>query len=515
MSSAARASCIWNGVRIDYVVSPTAAQFHYDRHEYRGLRGPVGSGKSVACCMDIFLNANGQVPVGGVRRSRFLIGRNTFTDLKNTTIKTWMNWFPQTRMHWSPPLEGLLELPCAKNDGTRVAVELLFYALDAPDIINSLMSLELSGVWVNEATQTRFKVIHKAHGRVGRYQPYPGVKLKSFGTIMDTNSPDESNWWHRLERIEKPAEMAFFVQPPALLKRVDPETGKIFYEDNDGRDPSIPAAENVQNLPQGFWYYHKQLIGADDDDVKRLILNQFGVTMEGKPVYPEYDAAVHLHDGGMRYEPGMALLMGTDFGRTPAAVIAQMGVDGQLRVIDEVTADNVSTESFIEEFLRPRLVNKYNFPMCRVLNFADPAGANPDQVVEMTCIQKFNRYGIRTVPASVPQNRFELRRDCVSELLRSGRGRSPAVIVSGDCKVLAKGFNGGYRYRRVRGADERFSDAPEKNEFSHIHDAFQYLCWGAFRMGIDYSAPNDCLGQQFQGAPPVEFGGVDLGGFGA
>jgi len=500
---------------INCTLSKTATLFHYDRHAYRGIRGPVGSGKSVACCMDMFLNANGQVAVDGVRHSRFLVGRKTFTDLKNTTIKTLLNWFPMTAMHWSPPLEGRLELPCVKNDGTKVVIEFLFYSLDSPNIIDSLMSLELSGVWINEATQIPFKVIHAAHGRIGRFQPFPGVMLKSFGTIMDTNSPDESNWWHRLERVAKPPEIAFFVQPPALLKRVDARTGKIWYEDNDGRDPSVPAAENVENLAEGFGYYHKQIVGADDDTVNRLILNRFGVTMDGKPVYPEYNPAVHFYDGSIRFEPGMALLMGTDFGRTPATVFAQLGLDGQLRVIGEVTADNVSTEGFIEEFLRPRLMNRYKFPMCGLLNFADPAGANPDQVVQMTCIQNFNRYGIRTVAAQVPQNRFELRRDCVSELLRSMRGKSPAVIISNDCKTLLKGFNGGYRYRRVRGADERFSDAPEKNEFSHIHDAFQYLCWGAFKSGIDYSVPSDSYGQGAGKVTPEELSGVDLGGYGA
>ncbi len=43
------------------------------------------------------------------------------------------------------------------------------------------------------------------------------------------------------------------------------------------------------------------------------------------------------------------------------------------------------------------------------------------------------------------------------------------------CGVLRKGFNGGYKYRRVQvSGDERFTDEPNKNRYSHPHDALQY-----------------------------------------
>ena len=198
----------------------------------------------------------------------------------------------------------------------------------------------------------------------------------------------------------------------------------------------------------------------------------------------------------------------------PATVFAQMGADGQLRVIDELTAENVSTEGYIEEMLRPKLVNEYGFPMCPHVNWADPAGANPDQVVQMTCIQNFNRYGIRTLPSPVPQNSFELRRDCVSELLRTMLSGKPGVVISPKCRMLRKGFNGNYHYRKMRSGgagDERFAEQAEKNEYSHPHDAFQYLCYGAMKSGMDLT-----IGAQGMMSPRKirELKtGVSLGGF--
>ena len=61
----------------------------------RGIMGPIGSGKSVACCAEIMMRSCEQAPGrDGVRRTRWAIIRNTYPELKSTTIKTWLDWFP-------------------------------------------------------------------------------------------------------------------------------------------------------------------------------------------------------------------------------------------------------------------------------------------------------------------------------------------------------------------------------------------------------------------------------------
>ncbi len=60
------------------------------------IRGPWGSGKSVACCGKLYLAACLQEPdYAGVRRTRWFVVRNTYPDLQETTIKTWLSWFPE------------------------------------------------------------------------------------------------------------------------------------------------------------------------------------------------------------------------------------------------------------------------------------------------------------------------------------------------------------------------------------------------------------------------------------
>lgn len=490
---------------VTYNASWTGSAFHLapQGYEYKCIRGPVGSGKSVVCCWDIRMWADKQkvaeIVEDGVKKrirwSKWLIGRHSYPALINTTIETWLQWFPQTVMHMSSPISGRLEEPSMQNDGTIVRIDLEFYALESKNIRNDLMSLELSGAWVNEATQVPWQIIDEMHGRIGRFQPCKGVELDSYGVIMDTNSPDESNWWYRKECVEKPDKMLFFVQPPALLTRKRPD-GTIYFVDNDGRDfetLGIRSAENVDNLKEGFYYWHKQTVGADPDKVKRLILNQFGTSVEGRPVYPEYNDEVHCYRGELKFQRGMMLLMGSDFGRTPSTIIAQLGMDGVLRVLDEVTAENMSCDQFIEQLLMPLLTNKYGFPNCPHINFGDPAGNNYNEVVSVSAIETFNRYGIHTKAApGLKNNEFAIRIDAVSKLLRRSYKGVAALQLSENCKMLRKGFNGYYCYRKLRTGvegDERYTPEADKNKFSHIHDAFQYLCVGTFENGVDYSLP--------------------------
>ena len=66
----------------------TIKKFMKSDHFFRGLRGPVGSGKSVACWIEIFRRALAQEPgPDGIRRTRMAIIRNTNPQLKTTTIK--------------------------------------------------------------------------------------------------------------------------------------------------------------------------------------------------------------------------------------------------------------------------------------------------------------------------------------------------------------------------------------------------------------------------------------------
>jgi hypothetical protein len=78
-----------------------------------------------------------------------------------------------------------------------------------------------------------------------------------------------------------------------------------------------------------------------------------------------------------------------------------------------------------------------------------------------------------------PSNALSARLDAVRLPLTRLIDGQPGFLLSPRCKTLRKGFNAGYRFKRVRaGGGDHFTDEPDKNEFSHPHDALQYALLG-------------------------------------
>lgn len=492
-------------------VPPKTGQMFFDvplgTYLYKGIRGVPGSGKSVVCDWDMRFKADMQPPFWDektqrmVRWSRWLIARKTFPALKNTTLKTWLDWFPSvlTDVHESSPMKGVFEAPSFHQDGTVVRMELMFYATDADNYMEDMDSLEVSGAYFNEAAQIPFKKIHKAAERVGRFKP-PGASAQgwkglSFGVIMDTNTPVESSWWHDFEQVKKPDRMRWFIQPPALI-RTKSQAGDVIYvrndEENSRKYGTSGPCENVEHHNDGWDYYEKQLIGADEDYIKMRLLNQYGKSKDGLPIYPEWSDDIHAAKAELSVVPGLPRLIGMDFGRNPACVIGQMTRLGQMQILDEITAFNMSVPQFVNELLIPKLMNDYNWPHASVMCFGDPAGMNSGEMYDIGCIEFLNNRGIPCAkPENLKNNDFNVRRDAVGNLLRSNYKGTPSLIVSRSCKMLIAGFNGDYCYRKMRTADgsAKYSEQADKNEYSHVHDALQYLVVGATGGSVDYSKP--------------------------
>ena len=52
----------------------------------------------------------------------------------------------------------------------------------------------------------------------------------------------------------------------------------------------------------------------------------------------------------------------------------------------------------------------------------------------------------------------------------------PGFILSPNARYTRKGFLGGYHFRRVQVTGwDHYRDVPDKNEYSHAHDALQYV----------------------------------------
>jgi hypothetical protein len=283
-----------------FVYRPDGAvlrEFMLDRSPVSIIQGPVGSGTSTACCMKLWRLAMEQKPDRtGVRRTRWLIVRNTFNDLKGTTLKTWSYWFEQVAMGamgevkmtnppnhqiaW-PPGGGVLE------DGTRIEAEFIFLALDVEEDKRKLLSNEMTGIWFNEAQFTEKAVFDAARSRAqqGRYPPVLDGGPTWHGVICDLNAPPEGHWipymrgdipfpedWDddMKREYEAPDTWKFFVQPPGLIEVI--KDGRVVgYEEN-------PKAENQKWLQEP---YLKLIEGQSKAWIDTYVMNRVGFYRAG------------------------------------------------------------------------------------------------------------------------------------------------------------------------------------------------------------------------------------------
>ena len=206
------------GTVINYQAEPTAAKFHACDEFVRGIMGPIGSGKSVACVMELFRRACEQEPdENGVRWTRGAIVRNSYPELKTTTIKTFQEWLPEEifKFKWDKPITAVSTV--ALPDGTRLNCELFFISLDKPQDAKKVLSMELTFAFLNETRELDWNVVQAITSRIGRF---PGKrfakKITWSGVIADTNPPDSDSMWFNTFEVERPKGWLLFKQPAAM-----------------------------------------------------------------------------------------------------------------------------------------------------------------------------------------------------------------------------------------------------------------------------------------------------------
>jgi hypothetical protein len=452
--------------------------FMNDPAYVRVIAGPVGSGKSVCCSHELVKLALSQAPNDdGERKTRHLIVRNTADQLRSTTMKTFMDWFPPGKWGIFKASERTFYMDLPLEDGTRVKAEFMFIALDTPDDVRKALSLEATFLWGNEWRELHPNVVD---GLLMRLRRYPSMKDGGFtrsGALFDTNMPDMDSW-HQDKMEEPPSNWSVYTQPPAVLAydeyvatySEDPDVEPV-----DGYDDTQwyvnPGADNVDHLdPQ---YYPEIIPGKTSDFIDVYLRCRYGRSLSGVPVYDK-TFTQDFHIAETPYEPLRAseypVIIGLDFGRTPAAVLMQRNVRGQVIVLAEETSENMGIETFLNKKLKPLIVER--FSGCAFLVAPDPAGWSKQQIGEISPVDVLKAEGFKVVKPAT--NDPERRIQAVERLLTMNTDGKPAFLINPGCLNLIRGFKYGYRYKvnKIGSQDAK----PEKNSFSHCHDAAQYAC---------------------------------------
>lgn len=433
---------------LKFDASPTVAAFLQSRAPRKILAGPVGGGKTSACIMAILLNAIQQEPDDdGFRRTRHLVIRSTVPQLRQTTIKSFLDWLPPDIFgrYLSSDKTYVLEFEDVRS-------EILFLSLEDEQDIRKLLSLETTTCFVNEMKEIQQAVIEGIIGtkRIGRYpsrKQGPGATYPMF--CCDTNMPAYDTYHQKIMDTAE-GDWTTFKQP-------------------GGR---TAEAENLQFLPPDYY----SIEGLTEEYVRVFIDCEYGESKEGMPVFRStFKPDFHVSEEPLHalQSPDYPLLIGLDAGLSPAAIIGQLTPSGRLNVLSECytpKTESIGMERFITARLIPLLRNRFGNNTAFVI--VDPAATQRTQTNEETVFQVIQKAGLKVKTAA--SNKLELRIGSAETLFGRSVGGKAGVLLDKSCSGLINALKHDYRFAARKDGD--IDEKPLKNHpFSDIGDAFCYL----------------------------------------
>ena len=265
-----------------------------------------------------------------------------------------------TRSAASPgrdPFEHRLRFALA--DGTRVEADVVFLALDGPDAEEKLRGLEVTWAWVNEAREIPKPVFSFLLGRVGRYPADARRRADLVGRVLrHQQHGTATTGCTSCSRRSGPRAGACSGSPAACCGTASP-----------GCRTRRPRT--WRNLPAG--YYQRQLAGQSHDWIRIYLANEPGFVIDGRPVYPEFFDSLHVAAEPLAPVPYAPVVIGLDFGLTPAAVFCQRTARGRWLVLAELVAEDMGVTRFAE-LLAAHIAAWFPGVECRA--WGDPAGSS-------------------------------------------------------------------------------------------------------------------------------------------
>jgi len=459
----------------DFVAGSEVAKFIASNNQVDYIQGPLGSGKTVALLLRAMRHAQEQAPspIDKIRYSRWGIVRNTLPDLKRSTVKTWLELFPEHVYGRFNAAPGFMQHRIRYND---IDGEFHFMSLDKIEDVRKLRSTEFTGILFNELPFMAKEIFDEAHSRL-RFPPERHGGPTWCGILADGNAPDEDSWLammtgqvdlppgllpDEIVQYHWPSAWGFYKQPPAVLEDFNARGELVGYTVN-------PAAENLRNLRAG--YYEQQLVGKSRAWIESRLMNRVALVVEGQPVWPMFRREYHVAKEPLRPGENHDVIVALDFGRVfPAALFAQE-INQRIFVQYEMLGFNEPASTFaprVQRFLTQ------HYPEFNVRFVGDPKGADKGQATEQSSYDIFRSHDMPVAPAPVKQNDIATRTEAVAYILNDNPRGHNRLVISPLCRTLIVGMAG--RYHLVREDDGELR--PKKDKYSNLCDALQYLCLG-------------------------------------
>jgi hypothetical protein len=408
--------------------------------------------------------------VDGRRYSRIAIIRQSLKDAKATVLRDIRGWFGALA-DWKVS-ESTLYIEYGD-----VYSEWPFIPLDEPDDVKRLLSLQLTGAYINECIETDIDLLSDIAGRVGRYPNNEYGACTWSGIWADTNAPIIHTPWANF--IDKPPpEWQVFHQPGG-----NSEEAENLAHLNQTAETMLLPEDDPRRIAQGRGYYNRLLSVGSPDYIRRYVWSQFGRDPSGAAVFAEsfkYD----YHVSATPLDPvySRMLVVGQDFGRSPWSLICQLDHSGRLLVLEEIpgrgpTGENIGLQLHARQNLIPVLTQQRYAGRPFVL-VGDPSGMARDSLFELNAFDLLKSCGLNAEPA--PTNDLDPRIRGVEAFFGRNVQGGPAILIDGTrCPTLVAALNGQYKFAVIPDSSGGTfqKSAPEKlHPWSDVADCLQYVC---------------------------------------
>jgi hypothetical protein len=444
---------------------PTHNRIHFDKRQVIALVGPWGSGKSTVCAVELAVHCSKYKCDG-------LVVRDTYPALIDSCCAKWeelfeglgeMNWGPPPTWYWTNELRDR---------------KVLFRSAQDAEDIQKFGSVEVGAAWLEEVTPGLLpggqlnigmapEVLGGVFGRMRKWHTHdntpdcstvPGEACDHRKLLISALPPPSTkHWFHSL-----------FYDKRALNRGLSDEQSNLFVS-RSGLYRLTPE-ENSKNLPPDYYTLQAAFL-TSEDQVQRFLRGEVGSGYGKAAIYgDQWNDALHIND---KIVPSTGpMVIGVDGGMDASAVFLQIQPSGRCYILGELPTQGLGLEDFAYAALQ---YGGLNFGQRSYQVWCDPSifSRGPDGRSAATHLQAG---GLIARPG--PQDP-KIRIGAVRTWLSRFGSLGPIVQVHPRCEMIIEGFRGSYHWKIAGGVP--LIGKPDKNEFSHPHDALQYPLAGLLR----------------------------------
>lgn len=425
-----------------------AREFHRCKAAFRAVIGGFRGGKTWGLAEDQVHHLLKRS--GGV----LLVGRENYTDLKDTGLKTYQKILER--------MAGLVVRPFHGDDHDIIVrtadggtARIMFKTLQDAQ---SLGSLELSQFHIIEAGEVKEAVFDMLCTRLN-------IHGHQHMGVLDFNPVSKLHWLHRRFVDDKNPDFALF---------------------------RASTEDNRHNLPEG--YIERLRRAKDKSWCDRFIDGHWGYGGDGEPVFETFSRDYHVMDWAP--DPNLPLIGGWDPGaRCPAHLIAQVDRHGALNIYGEVQGRSPGgADQFVQQWVLPYKQGHFG-NLEYGTHYGDKAGRNQEGGSGKSYYDYLTHHGI-DVQVSYDPKMVDIDNglEAIRGLLNAAKGAGRGINIHHRCELLISALEGGYHYAKfddTKFQAVKFDPPPVKDGVhDHVVDVLRYMVVNLFGVEGYRDAPD-------------------------